>query len=166
MVAPCNSFSNSSMTGMGNLSLMVAWFKALSSTQKCQLPSYFRTSRTGDEKGLWLGLINPVSSIFPTSFSISFFWKCGYLYEQTETGFAPSTEGILWSCALGCVSPLGSSKISPYFYSSFSIWRSKIGRGMDCMLHSCNMAPCPSPIFLNLEGLIADKLLVVSPFNW
>lgn len=49
--------------GLGNLSLMLTWLRARESIQKCQVPSFFFTKRTGEEKELWIWrMMCPIST--------------------------------------------------------------------------------------------------------
>lgn len=51
------------MTSIGKLSLMVNMLRALKSGHIRHAPYFFKTITTGDEYGLVLGLIAPVSNI-------------------------------------------------------------------------------------------------------
>lgn len=83
---------------------------SLYNSQNLQVLSFFCTSSTGEEKGLWLTWIMEESSIFLTSFSITSFlpWEC--LYGQGLTGLVPSSSGIQWSHSLLGGSWVGSAK--------------------------------------------------------
>ena len=87
----------SSTIGMGTLSLIVMALRALQSVQKRQVPSFFFTNNTGDEKGLVLGLIKPRFSISCTCFSISSFRKWAYLDGRTFKGLVLSLSVMQWS---------------------------------------------------------------------
>jgi hypothetical protein len=85
----------SSMTWMGNLSLMVNLLRVWKFGHMCQEPSFFRTITTGEEYGLVLMKITPTSNNSCTFFSISFFWEEGYLHGHTLGEWLPRRRGIL-----------------------------------------------------------------------
>lgn len=65
------------MIGMGNLSLIVSWFRDLKSTHSRQVWSFFLTRRMGEEYGLQLGQMTPILSISLTICSTMVFCKEG-----------------------------------------------------------------------------------------
>lgn len=63
----------------------------------CHALSFFFTSNTREDKGLQMGWINLDWSNSVTCFSISDFWKYGYLYGWTLMGLAEGIRLMWWT---------------------------------------------------------------------
>jgi hypothetical protein len=64
--------------------------------QNLQLPFFFLTNKTGEEKEPLLCWITPAYNMSWICFSISSLRAGAYLYVLEWTGAAPGSRGILW----------------------------------------------------------------------
>lgn len=137
---------------IGNLSLIVSELSFLQSTQNLQDPSFFFTSKSGDENGLWLGQMINSCVIFYTSISISFFWReCLQGRILIDVSFV--INDVTWSNSGS--NPRASLNTSLY-------WSSKDSRSSLWF----TMTSISKSIFMTRKKVPPSMLFFAFPISW